>query len=127
MTVDSLRVHSMLFLLLSTHCACADCNLTIQLDQFSSMSNSNVVTQPSMKAANDPRFDLEKYNACASRTIGFLKIHAPDLANSFSIIPSLDVKQRRKFDEFTKPSNAPIQAVNYLRTIANAHMQQLRD
>eukprot|EP00965_Chrysotila_dentata_P101395 3347278-Pleurochrysis_carterae.AAC.1 len=78
------------------------------------MSNSNVVIQPSMKAVNDPRFDLEKYNAWASRTIGFLKIHAPDLANLFSIIPSLDLKQQRKFDEFTKPPYVPIQAVNYL-------------
>eukprot|EP00965_Chrysotila_dentata_P092453 3051031-Pleurochrysis_carterae.AAC.1 len=61
-----------------------------------------------MKAVNDPRFDLEKYNAWALRTIGVLKIHAPDLAVSFSIIPSLDLKQRRKFDEFINPSNAPI-------------------
>eukprot|EP00965_Chrysotila_dentata_P160755 5308368-Pleurochrysis_carterae.AAC.1 len=72
------------------------------------MSNSNVVIQPSMKALNDPRFDLEKCDAWASRTIGFLKIHAPDLANSFSIIPSLYLKQRRKFHEFTQPPNAPI-------------------
>eukprot|EP00965_Chrysotila_dentata_P130500 4314403-Pleurochrysis_carterae.AAC.1 len=47
------------------HCACAGDNLTLQLDQFSSMSKSNVVIQPFMKAVNDPRFDLEKYNAWA--------------------------------------------------------------
>eukprot|EP00965_Chrysotila_dentata_P032972 1098510-Pleurochrysis_carterae.AAC.1 len=87
------------------------------------MSKSNLVIQLSMKAVNAPRFDLQKYNEWASRTISFLKIHAPDLANWFSIIPSLDLKQRREFDEFTKPPNAPIQAVNYLRSIANAHMR----
>eukprot|EP00965_Chrysotila_dentata_P037025 1231955-Pleurochrysis_carterae.AAC.1 len=91
------------------------------------MPKSNVVSQPSMKAVNDTRFDLEKYNAWASRTIGFVKIHALDLANNlFGIIPSIDPKQRRKFDEFTKPPNAPIQAVNRLRTIAEAHMRQLQ-
>eukprot|EP00965_Chrysotila_dentata_P161448 5332135-Pleurochrysis_carterae.AAC.1 len=78
-----------------------------------------------MKAVTDPRFDLEKYNAWASRTIGFLKINAPDLAHSFSIIPSLDLKQRRKYNEFTKPPNSPIQAVDCLRT-ANTHMRQLQ-
>eukprot|EP00965_Chrysotila_dentata_P049192 1631587-Pleurochrysis_carterae.AAC.6 len=62
------------------------------------MPKPNVVIQPSMKAVTDPRFDLEKYNARASRTIGFLQIHAPDLTNSFSIKPSHDVKQRRNFD-----------------------------
>eukprot|EP00965_Chrysotila_dentata_P049945 1655263-Pleurochrysis_carterae.AAC.2 len=75
------------------------------------MSKPNAVIQPSMKAVTDPRFDLEKHDAGASRTIGFLQTHAPNLANSFSIIPSLDLKQQHKFDEFTKVSNAPIQAV----------------
>eukprot|EP00965_Chrysotila_dentata_P047720 1583125-Pleurochrysis_carterae.AAC.1 len=80
------------------HCARAGGNLTLQLDQFSSMSNSNVVIQPSMKAVNDLRFDLEKYNASEAAA------------------------QVR----FTEPSDAPIQAVNYLRRIANAHMRQLQ-
>eukprot|EP00965_Chrysotila_dentata_P242256 6204776-Pleurochrysis_carterae.AAC.1 len=34
--------------------------------------------------------------------------------------------ERRKSDECTKLPKAPIQAVNYLRSIANAHMRQLQ-
>eukprot|EP00965_Chrysotila_dentata_P245467 6206577-Pleurochrysis_carterae.AAC.1 len=48
------------------------------------------------------------------------------LANLFSIIPSSDLKQRRKFNAFTRPPIAPSQAVNHLRFTANAHMQEVQ-